>query len=201
MAGLYHVATIVTKEVYMRDLIVAVILVGAVQTFTARAQDTNALKTEIGNFEAQTNTVLVKGFEELGHVYVTSATVTILCKESKDITHGRREYGAALELGGGPEPRQLAIVDEDELDPLASGLDYLAELTYDVTALSAFEADYTTKYGLRFAGYCSRKPGGIRYYLQVCDGRRVELTNDQLKQLAMLVNKAHDAIVTLRQSK
>jgi hypothetical protein len=185
----------------MRTVIISVVFMVAALELTARAQDTNALKTEIGSFEAQTNTILVKGFDELGHVYANAATVTVLCKETADITHGRKEYGAALEVAEGPDPGQFAIVDEDELDSLLTGLDYLAQIRHDVTALPAFEAEDTTKYGLRLVGYCPRKDGGIRYYLQICDGRKIDLTGDQVKQLADLIDKTRDSIKKLRESK
>jgi hypothetical protein len=185
----------------MQIVTVCVMLMFAALALTIRAQDTNALKTEIGNFEAQTNTIIVKGFDELGHVYANAATVTVLCKETSDITHGRKEYGAALEVAEGPDPGQFAIVDEDELDSLLTGLDYLAQLRHDVTTLPAFEAEDTTKFGLRFVGYCLRQDNGIRYYLQICDGRKVDLTSDQVKQLADLIDKARDSIKKLRGTK
>ena len=46
----------------MRKYCAALIVAGCWLASAARAQDTNALKTEIGMFEAQPGVVIVKGF-------------------------------------------------------------------------------------------------------------------------------------------
>lgn len=182
----------------MRKLIATVLFATLTVATWAQEVSTNALNTEIENFEAQTNTILVKAYGPVGSVSVSSGTFTIDCKETSDISHGRKKYGAVVELSGQSPFRQVAILDEDELDSLADGLDYLTKLSYDVSTLPAFTAEYATKSGLRFAAHSSRKQSGIQYYLQVGDGSRIPLNSSQLGQLSNLINQTHAAINALK---
>ena len=182
----------------MRTLMITVLT--ATWMLAARAQDTNALKTEIENFEAQTNTILVRAYGPAGTVSVSSETVEVFCKESSDVTHGVKMYGAALEVVES-QPREAAVVDEDELASLVNALDYLAKVNNDVTKLPAFNANYTTKCGLRFAAHSARKQGGMDYYFQMNDGPRIPLTNVQVSQIADLLEQAQKTINGLKQQK
>ena len=99
--------------------------------------------------------------------------MAIYCKETTDISHGGKQYGVALELQES-RPRQIAILDEDELAPLADALDYLSKVNSNVTALPAFNADYTTKCGLRFAAHtpASKAASSIIFRLAMDRGFR-----------------------------
>lgn len=165
------------------------------------AQETNAFKTEIENFEARTNTVIVKGFGQVGSVSVGGGTISIRSKESSDFSTGIREYGVAIELAGQNSPRQLAILDETELEPLANGLDYLAKITSDASALPAFEAEFKTRSGLRFIAFSSRRQSSIQYFIQFDGWPRISLNTDEMVQLKNLVGQALNAINDLKRSK
>jgi len=54
------------------------------------AQDTNSLKTDLGVFETQTGTVLIKGFSQIGTLTVGTDVVSVYAKESSDITTATR---------------------------------------------------------------------------------------------------------------
>ncbi len=165
------------------------------------AQDTNALKTNLGLFEVQTGTVIVKGFGQIGSMSVGSSVISVRCKESTDASTGHKAQGLAIEIAGGALPRERIYVDYDEIDSLLSGINYLNKITYDVTPLPGFEASYTTKTGLRVAAYSARKQGGIQTYLQYEDDPRILLASDQMTQLYGLIELGRNNLNSLRPAK
>jgi hypothetical protein len=181
----------------MRQLFVILIAVGCLLASGASAQDTNALKTEIGLFEAQTGVVIVKGFSQIGSVPTSEAVISVRCKESTSVATGRTDYGIAVEIEFN-QRRGLAIVDYDELDSLLNGMDYLGKISYGVTALSGFEATYTTKSSLDFTAFSNKRQGGILTFLQYDDSPRISLTSDQWTQLGNLIRQAKTTLDSLR---
>ena len=149
---------------------VVILLIG----FGVRAQITNSFATELENFEAQTNTIILKAYGPVGTASVSSQTLSIFCKETTDISHGGKMFGVALELEDS-RPRQISIVDEDEMMLLVNALDYLSKMGNDVTTLPSFDAEYATKCGLRFGAHSARKQGGLVYYFQINGGPRMPL--------------------------
>lgn len=183
----------------MNKFYVALIAVYCSFVFAVRAQDTtNAPKTEIENFEAQTGMVIIKGFGQVGVVTTSTGVISVRCKESAGASSGRKEYGIAIEFTENNQPRKLAVVDYDEIDPLLNGIDYLGKITYDVTSLPGFEATYITKSGLRIIAYSSRRQGGIQRSLQFCDSPRILLASDQMAQLENLIGHAKNSVDALR---
>ena len=144
----------------MRQFTFTLIRICCSPAFASRAQDTtNTPKPEIENFEAQTGTVIVKGFGQTGSLAVGADVVSVRCKESIDVGHGTKLYGIAIELAVN-QRRELLIVDYDELDSLLNSMDYLAKISYEATALPGFDASFTTQSGLCIMAYSS---GGRRH--------------------------------------
>ena len=173
----------------------------ALPAFIAAAQETNALKTDLEKFEAQTNTLIVKAVGPVGSMAIGSAQISVRCKESNDLNHDRKIYGIAVEIAGEGLARQLAILDEEELEPLKNACDYLTRLTSDITSLPAFEAQFVTRTGLCLTAHCRRRQGNIQYQLQFGDGARVALNTENLMQLKNLVSQAQNSIGALKQAK
>ena len=165
------------------------------------AQDTNALKTDIGVFEAQTGAVIIKGFGQIGSVSVGTDVISVRCKESKDVNTGHKAYGLVIEITGNNQQRERTFVDYDEIDSLLSGINYLSKITYDVTPLPSFEASYTTKAGLRVVANSARRQGGIQTFLQYGDQPRILLTSDQMTQLYGLIEQARNNLNSIRTAK
>ena len=168
--------------------------------FAARAQDTNALKTEIGLFESQTGVVIVKGFGQIGSVSTAGAIISARCKESTSAATGHKDYGIAVVIEIN-QWRRSAIVDYDELDVLLNGMDYLGKMTYGVTSLPGFEATFTTKSGLELIAHGDKQQGGIRMFLQYDDSPRIPLASDQWTQLANLISQSKTTLDSLRTPK
>ena len=188
------------SEEIMRKFCVVIIAAGCLLAFAAHAQDTNALKTQIGIFESQTGVVIIKGFGQIGSVSTGGAVISVRCKESSRAATGHKDYGIAAVIEANQE-RRVAIVDYDELDSLLNGMDYIGKMTYSVTSLPGFEATFTTKSGLQLIAFGNKQQGGIRTFLQYDDGPRIPLASDQWTQLAKLIEQAKATLDSLRTPK
>jgi hypothetical protein len=180
----------------MRNFFFVLIAIGAL-AFAARAQDTNALKTEIGLFDSQTGVVIIKGFGQVGSISTGDAVISVRAKESSSAATGHKDFGLALVIEANPW-REVALVDYDELDALLNSMDYLGKINYSVTPLPGFEATFTTKSGLKLIAHGDKQQGGIRTFLQYNDGPRIALASDKWAQLANLTGQAKARLETLR---
>ncbi len=186
-------------------IILAGIGTGLVLALSAVAQDfTNAPATLIENFELQTGTVIVKASNPINTVTVGNGAITIRTKESTDVNHGQKLYGITIGWNGGANPpsaqlpRGFLVVDYDELDSLISGINYISNITYEVTSMPTFEASYTTKSGVRIIAHSDRKQGGINAYLQLGDWAKIQLNSDQLTQLKTVITQAKASLDALK---
>jgi hypothetical protein len=184
----------------MRKFCVVLIAAVCSLAFAARAQDTNALKTEIGLFESQAGVVIVKGFGQVGSISTGGAVISVRCKESTSAATGHKDYGIAVVIDLNQQ-RAVAIVDYDELDALLNGTDYLGKMTYNVTSLPGFEASFATKSGLQLIAHGDKQQGGIRTFLQYDDSPRIPLASDQWTQLVNMIGQAKTMLDSLRTPK
>ncbi|MGO8764884.1 MAG: hypothetical protein ACLQSR_07075 [Limisphaerales bacterium] len=166
---------------------------GCAFIFATQAQEilvsTNVPPTKIQNFELQTDTVLIKGYQETGTINTDGGVVSVRCKASTEATTAHTEYGIAVGLTVNNEYGSL-IVDYDELNALLNGLAFLNRINYSVTPLQSFDAVITTKSGLRVGAHSERRQGGILLFIQFGDSQRIELNSDQFSQLQNLITQA-----------
>ena len=155
--------------------------------WTAMAQDTNLLRTQIGLFEARTGVVIVKGIGPVGAVPLNTAQLSIGYKQTKDLNTGEIAYGLIIEVEGNQFGREAIFVDDDEVDSLLNAVNYLAKINNDVTALPGFEASYATKAGLRIIAESIRKEGGVLNYLKFEDYPRIAMSPVQMTQFYNLL--------------
>ena len=163
--------------------------------FAANAQNTN---TDIGIFESRTGVAIVKAFGQVGSVVAGPVEISVNLKETTDVSIGQKAYGLAVEIASDPARRDRVFVDDGEIDPLLTGMNYLIKIGYDVTTLPGFEASYTTKAGLRVTANSIRKDGGIQYAIQSGNTPRVLLTSLQMTQLYNLVEQARKNLESLK---
>jgi len=177
---------------------------GWLLAFPIGAQTTNAPATIIENLELQTGTIIIKGFSTVGTISIGNAVITVRSKESSDLGHGQKNDGIAVGFSnsvgspGNPMRKYFLVVDYDELDTLAYGIDYLGKITYDVTPLAGFEASYTTKSGLRVSAHSERRHGGIQKFIQFGDTPKIPLNSDQLMQLRNLIMQAKTSLDAIK---
>lgn len=166
----------------------------------SRGQVTNVPPTELETFEAQTGTVIVKGASQIGSLAVGALNITVISKETLDVSTGRKEYGMAIELAENNRQVWKRVVDYDEFDTFISGLDYLARIDYPVTTLPTFTASYTTKSGFRVGAFTSQRHSAILFFLQDCsiNGERIIISSAQLAQFQTLVEQTRKNLDLLR---
>lgn len=170
------------------------ILCAALPLFShAQSSCTNPPPTEIQNFEMQPDTVIVKGFSQIGSIATESGTIEVRSKESDNTTSGQKQYAIAIVIEAN-QSRMLLLVDYDELDALIHGLNFLSKVSYDVTPMSAFDATITTRSGFRAAAHSERRQGSIQLFVQFADTVRVPLTPDQFAQFQSLVTQAKSSL-------
>jgi hypothetical protein len=196
------------KKIMRRfKIVLAGLAVGCSLALSAVAQElvcvTNAPATIIENFELQTGTVIVKGFNLVGTITIGSGVISVRTKESNDVNHGQKVYGLALGWSGATQsggliPKNFMAVDYDELESFINGISYVSNVTYDVTSMSGFEASYLTKSGVRVSAHSDRRQGGINVFLQFGDWQRVQLNSDQLAQLKSLIVQAKASLDAIK---
>jgi hypothetical protein len=185
----------------MRKICVVLIATSSLLAWASRAQDTNTPLTELETFEAQTGTVIVKGAGQTGSLMVGAVGITVLSRESLNVNTGQKAYGAAIEMIENNRRVRKTVIDYDEIDPLLNGLDYLAKIDYNVTALPTFVAGYTTKAGFRVGAYTSQRRGAIQFFLQQdysTNSARILITPAQLAQFQTLIEQTRKSLDALR---
>jgi hypothetical protein len=179
------------------------LLLAAICTFafSAFADDTNVLKTDLGVFEARTGVVIIKGFEPMGVVNGDSGAVSVACKESTDVASGKKLYGIAIGIEVASVSRERTFVDYDEIEALLQAINYLNHIDYDATSMPSFEASFATKGGLRIIARSVRREGTVQTYVQYGDLPRVQLPSIQMKQFYELVERSKKNLDALRDAK
>jgi hypothetical protein len=171
---------------------------------TVLAQETNAPRTRLEVFEAQTGVVIIKGSGETGSMSAGTGTVVVGCRESTDLGTGRKQSGITVGIKADAQQEDTTVIDSDEVDSLIGGLDSVSKVDWSVTALPTFEAAYTTRGGLRIATYSSRNSPGtigasLRSYSVI--KTRVSLSTQQLAQFRGLIEQAKGQLDALRAKK
>jgi hypothetical protein len=192
----------------MKSLLLALIL--STSALAASAQDTPvadagkaAPSTKLEAFSARTGIVLIKGFTTLGTINGLGR-VTIDAREFRDASNPKQaQYGVTFEVkeSGRLERENTSFVDEDEIDSLLRGLDYIAKINKGVTTLSSFEAQYRTKGDFALTVFSGR---GGEISLAVSSGR-IGRTSAYLKlsdgeQIRRLLMEAKNVIAAAKQA-
>lgn len=183
----------------------AAVTAGMLLTVNLHAQTTSFTlpATDLENFELQTNTIIVKGTSLVGSVALdNNFTFLIDAREANDVTHSQKNYGITVEVRGvatAETPAKVSlVVDYDELDSLTTALDYVGKVTWGVTQLNSFEADYVTRSGFRLIAHSDRRQDVINTFIQFGDQPRIAVSSDQLSQLRNLVAQAKATLDSLK---
>ena len=184
----------------MNKLRILLVTTACSLALSATAQDTNMLKTAIGQFENRTGVVIIKALSQVGEITVGQDEIAIRCKESSEAGTQTKVYGLLIAINQSPL-RERIYIDEDEVDPLLDVINYLSKITSDVTKLPVFEASYTTKSGLKLIAHSERRNGGIRYFLEYNSDPRMEITPVQITQLYDLVAQARKQLNNFKSDK
>lgn len=114
-------------------------------------------QTKLEAFSARTGFVVIKGYTVVGGMS-GKGSLWVEVREFKDAANPRvSEYGIAVEVEA---PDRLGLkrtvyVDEDELDGLVRGIEYLGKLDKTATSMRNFEAIFRTRGDLGVGVYGS----------------------------------------------
>jgi hypothetical protein len=103
--------------------------------------------TKIEAFSGRTGIVLIKGFTNIGEIR-GQGSVSVDAREFRDASNPQRaEYGVAIAVkeAGRLERENRSFIDQDEIDSLVRGIEYIASISKSVTTMKDFEAEYRTK--------------------------------------------------------
>jgi hypothetical protein len=134
--------------------------------FGALAQTTNAPRTQLEAIETRTNTLVVKGFTEIGTINCSAGSVLVAAKESSDAATRERAYGVSVVVRGREGRLDTSYVDYDELDSMIRAMGLMTSPPWSESALPQIEASYTSKDGLRVASVNTRSNAGMEAIVQ-----------------------------------
>lgn len=158
-------------------------------SIAASESSKTAPSTKLEAFSARTGIVIIKAYSNLGTVNGLGR-VSIDAREFRDAANPKQaQYGLAFEVkeSGRLERENSSFVDEDEIDTMIRGLEYISKIDKGVTTLGNFEAQFRTKGDLAMIVYSGR---GGEISLAVSSGRVGRTTAflklgdaEQIKQL------------------
>jgi len=170
----------------------------------ARAHDTNELpRTRLETFEATTGRVVIKGTDELGSIATKNGVVIVRCHEYRDVPSGQRQLGIAVVVRQNEITEDTTTVDEDEIEALLAGIDYVSKADPSISSLSHFEAFYASRAGLRVASYSSRRMSTVEASITSNRYQRSKtwLNMSQLAQFKNLIEQAQTKIEAIRKNR
>ncbi len=104
--------------------------------------------TKLEAFSARTGTTVIRSYSNLGRISGRLGSVSVDAREFRDASNPKlAQYGVAIEVkeSGRIERESTSFIDEDEIDSLLIGLDYVGKIDKSVTSLANFEATYRTR--------------------------------------------------------
>jgi hypothetical protein len=134
-------------------------------SLSVQAQSTNAPRTQLEAIESRTNTLIIKGYTEIGSIACGGGSVLVAAKESSDAATRERALGISVVVRG--QGRQdTSYVDYDELDSMIRALDLMNTPPWSESVLPQIEASYTSRDGLRVASANTRNNAGMEAIVQ-----------------------------------
>jgi hypothetical protein len=130
---------------------------------------------------------------------VGSTVISLVCKEDKLVSTGNKQYGVMIGIKPSGQTEDRTVIDYDEMDSLMGSVDYLLKVDWSVTSLSSFDASYTTRAGLRFKAFSSKRASKIEFVLNGSHlTKGILLSPDQVSQFYTLLAQAKAKLDALR---
>ena len=156
-------------------------------------------KTKLETFTGNVGVVSIKGYVEVGSIGSLSNPVRVTAMIVRDAKTGKETSGAVFEIA---EPKSYGMerarsyVDADELADLLSGLTYISQIDETATPMRFFEAQYSTRGGLRMVVF-NNAEGRRQFSVHVggtLGGKDVYFLIQDLPNFWDLVAKAKEVI-------
>jgi len=156
-------------------------------------------RTQLEALESRTNTVIVKGTEEMGAISCAAGSVLVICKETTDACTGQRAHGVAVVVRG-RGGQDTSLLDYEELAPLLKAIDLLSAPQWSQTGLAQFDATYACKDGLKVGTFNNKAAGTVDGAIQsthACQAT-ASLSLAQLMSFRSLIDQAQAKLDSLR---
>jgi len=117
-------------------------------------------KTKLEQFQANTGSVIIMAYDDVAPLQgQNGAAVYIQVREFTNATSGDKQSGILIKVKQTSpiEHEENTYIDSDEIESLIKGVDYIAGITNGVTTLPGFQADYSTKGGLKISVFLNPK--------------------------------------------
>jgi hypothetical protein len=148
-------------------------------------------KTKLEALNTQIGVVLIRGFSHIGTI-ASSPPVEINAIEITDTSTGKKQTGMTIEVKGAArfDNTDRSFVDNDEIDALLTGIDYISKSNADFTKLDHFVAIYKTKGYFRASTFSI--PGNVNAAISIGYTKPtiVSLSMQQLTELKSLIVRA-----------
>jgi len=133
-------------------------------------------------------------------VAARTGAVSVKYKEFTDTGTGHKEHGIAIEIAQQGQPKDVMLIDYDELPSLLSAIDYFSKLDVSVSSLDGFDAAYTTKGGFRIAALGTRRTGIVQFGVRDTriNAPPVVLSREEMTRLSSLIEQSKTQLDALR---
>lgn len=129
--------------------------------------------TKLEAFSSRTGVVIIRGYSTVGTVN-GMGSVSIQAREFREASNPRTAlYGVVITVkeSGRLERDSFSYVDEDEIEALIQGLEYIKQIDKTVTSLGGFEAEFRTRGDLSMIVFSSTQlrwcrsdqPGSVQW--------------------------------------
>jgi hypothetical protein len=185
------------------SLVFATLVLGVALPASAQTEaQPPAPPTKLEAFMTQEGVALVHGSSPMGEIHGRDGgLVVVAADEVTDTGTGERRQGLTITVraGGTAAASRASLVDFDEIDSLAVGIDTIAKVDRSSTPMANVRADYRTRDGLRISAHVS----GQQVRVAVSSGHRNRVTAwfpwSELAKLKDLVVQGKAALESLRQ--
>ena len=106
------------------------------------------LKTELERFSSETGIVTIMGYEQVQRISALGGSIEIQKREVKNPNSPETKKGMLIKINR-DRGTGSAFIDNNEIDGLIEGIEYISKVTSDVTSLKNFEISYVTNGGLK----------------------------------------------------
>jgi hypothetical protein len=163
-------------------------------------------RTKLEGYDDRHSSVIIKGFTRVRTVEVGGVRIDAV--EMRELGNVSRAKGLVVALldsdlrsdgARSRSPRNIAMVDYEEIDSLLNAIDVISRVDENVTKLVSFEARYRTQGDLEMAVFRQTRTGtAATMTTGLCDLTTVTLSLDELAKVRAIIQEAKTRLDEIR---